>query len=111
MISRSNLDAMGDALNAAQTLADQAATHLEKARALVWCPSVTHPTQTRVVMCQLGPHDSGVRHWAYEPGIGELSWSDHVGRHLPEVVSGECDPDDEHDRAKESRESEPWGFE
>lgn len=68
------------------------------------CTSVTWPLQNESVVCQLEAGHAG-RHFAVGAGFGEADWGDPTGyRHRPEVVSGACDPDDEHDRAKESRE-------
>lgn len=69
------------------------------------CTAVGQATQTHNVLCQLPTHDESTYHWAYVPGVGDVEWRDtpRIGR-FPEVESGQCDPDDEHDRAKESRE-------
>jgi hypothetical protein len=69
------------------------------------CTAVGQATQTHNVLCQLPTHDESTYHWAYVPGVGDVEWRDtpRIGR-FPEVESGVCDPDDEHDQAKESRE-------
>jgi hypothetical protein len=67
------------------------------------CTSVTWPLQNETVLCQKPANHMG-RHSA-QTVFGIFDWGEPTGyQHHPEVVSGVCDPDDEHDRAKESRE-------
>ena len=66
------------------------------------CRSVSWPTEQEAVLCQLPTHEG--RHEAVWRGY-RIEWGEPTGyTQFPEVLSGECDPDDEHDIAKESRE-------
>lgn len=68
------------------------------------CTSVSWPLRTESAVCQL-PADHEGRHFAESPMFGEASWGEPTGyTHHPEVLSGECDPDAEHDQAKETLE-------
>lgn len=67
------------------------------------CTSVTWPTSVDSVLCQKPAHHLG-RHSA-QTHLGLIDWGEPTGyRHRPEVESGQCDPDQEHDVAKETRE-------
>lgn len=67
------------------------------------CRSVTWPTVASAVLCQK-PADHVGRHSA-DIGYAVVDWADPTGyTHSPEVVSGECDPDLEHDVWQESQE-------
>lgn len=67
------------------------------------CTSVSWPLQNEAVLCQKPAHHVG-RHSA-QTVFGIFDWGDPSGfRPFPEVAAGLCDPDDEHDRAKEAGE-------
>lgn len=66
------------------------------------CASVTWPLQRESVVCQLEAGHAG-RHQAVGPVFGRVDWGAPAGyRHRREVESGACDPDHEHDVARES---------
>lgn len=69
------------------------------------CTSVTWPTSADAVLCQKPVEHVG-RHSA-QTHLGIIDWGEPTEyRHFPEVVSGECDPDLEHDVARESRDED-----
>ena len=71
------------------------------AQTLGGCTSITWPLQNEVVLCQKPANHLG-RHTA-QTVFGIVDWGQPTGKHLPEVEAGLVDPDDVHDRAKESR--------
>lgn len=66
----------------------------------------THMWNGLPLIC-VNPEPGHKRHYVAalnDGGRPVHEWGEFRGRHMAEVVSGVCDPDDEHDRAKETRE-------